>query len=253
MFATEEELKRLLELYKDVKYPSKWLHIGVGDGKYIWGVMGLKDNDNILVKTAQYRTLYQTVENLDVKIKVSFDIAIQYLNSDVIKGSFEPTKAPCQEEKIVIYYLENALFRISSLWDILAQFYNLLYNLKMDPQRLDCGKVFRKERKTEQNEDRDGLQRIQDYLNQPDDTNCESPWKGNHKYMKDMRNQMTHRNLPSISSASNFGFVLRDHPLFILKRLVEDYCVVSRFILEIMDKVEQDVENEWARQENFMP
>lgn len=243
---TKDELKYLSELYKNVKYPSNWLYIDIGNDKYIWGAKGI-DSDNILYKIAEYRTLYQTVENLDSNIKVSFDIAIQHLNSDAIKEKFDPTDTPCQEEKIVVYYLENALFRISSLWDILAQFYNLLYKLQMDPQKLDCGKVFKKERKITPTEDSDVLERVQEYLNQPDDTKCGNPWKGNYKYMKNMRNQMIHRNSPSISSASNFGIVLRDHPVFILKRLVEDYSVVSKFILEIMDRVEQDVVNEWAK------
>ena len=34
-----------------------------------------------------------------------------------------------REEFLAYYFSENALFRLSTLWDILAQFYNIFYNL----------------------------------------------------------------------------------------------------------------------------
>lgn len=235
----------LEKLYRSVEYPSKWMHISVGDDKYIWGAMSPKGKENMVTKAVKYRTLFRTVLDLDWKIKISFDNALIYGTSDEVKEKFQPMRPPCHDEKISIYYMENALLRVSILWDILAQLYNLICGLKMDPKKLDCGKVFSKDNLTKLKdageEKETAFLKICEYLAQKDDVECDNPWKGNHKYVKEMRNQLTHRQSPNLSSASNFGFVMRDCPLFIAKRLIEDYVQVSTYISEIMKIIETEV------------
>lgn len=53
----------------------------------------------------------------------------------------------CEEERLAYYYIENSLFRISSLWDILAQLFCLYYNIKIPTNDIYYNKLFNQERK----------------------------------------------------------------------------------------------------------
>ena len=43
---------------------------------------------------------------------------------------------PSPEEEEAIYYTENAVFRTSSLWDLLAQLYNVEYKDNQNPEKV---------------------------------------------------------------------------------------------------------------------
>jgi len=62
-------------------------------------------------------------------------------------------------------------------------------------------------------------------------------WKGNHQFIKDYRNQMTHRNSPDEHSLSDIGINLKTHPTFLLKRVIEDYYTTINFIDEILELI----------------
>ena len=68
----------------------------------------------------------------------------------------------------------------------------------------------------------------------PPKKDCEGAWKGNHDFMDEYRNKMTHRNSPNVAVASNLDLNLKHHPTFILKRMVEDYVQAFRFIGDIL-------------------
>lgn len=51
---------------------------------------------------------------------------------------------------------------------------------------------------------------------------------------------MTHRNSPNVGVMSDFDINLKMHPAFILKRIIEDYSVVSKQLLEILNLIEKD-------------
>lgn len=68
------------------------------------------------------------------------------------------------------------------------------------------------------------------YINEDNNTYIDGKWKGNHKFINNHRNKMTHRNSPSITSMSDVDFNFENPTNYILKRLIEDYTVVSEFI-----------------------
>lgn len=79
------------------------------------------------------------------------------------------------------------------------------------------------------------------YIKQDDDVTSLNMWEGNHKYVNGLRNQMTHRNSPNVSAMSNFDFNLKDSPTYQLKRIIEDYVVVSTFLNKILDDIENNI------------
>lgn len=86
---------------------------------------------------------------------------------------------------------------------------------------------------------KESAEKISKYLNQDDDTDINGEWKGNHSFVNDCRNKMTHRNSPNITVISNFDVNFKHHPSYLLKRIIEDYNVVSRFIREILVEIEK--------------
>ena len=65
-------------------------------------------------------------------------------------------------------------------------------------------------------------------------------WKGDHKYINECRNKMTHRNSPNVNAMSDFDLNFKDSPDFMLKRIIDDYNVASNYIKEILDRIEEE-------------
>ena len=69
--------------------------------------------------------------DLDWKIKFSFDKAIEYAYSEPVQNNFSIFRVETEEERNAYYYIENAIFRITTLWDILANIYNIYYEINI--------------------------------------------------------------------------------------------------------------------------
>ena len=82
---------------------------------------------------------------------------------------------------------------------------------------------------------------IYDYIDQDDDTHCEGEWKGNHLFSVNIRNKMTHRNSPNVSVISDYDMNLKHHPAFQIKRIIEDYVVVSQYINKVLNEIENEI------------
>lgn len=82
---------------------------------------------------------------------------------------------------------------------------------------------------------------INEYFNQEDNTSCDDMWEGNHRYVNDCRNKMTHRNSPNVSAMSDYDINMKQHPTCMLKRIIEDYAVVTRYIVDILEKIEGEI------------
>ena len=65
-------------------------------------------------------------------------------------------------------------------------------------------------------------------------------WLGNHGYVTEYRNKMTHRNSPNVPTISNYAFELRMPMRYVLKRVIEDYTKVSEFIKLLLDEIIDD-------------
>ena len=243
-----EEIKRLLNKINSVKYSKKRFKVKVGDDKYIFGYLSGKNTiDAPLGKLMQYKTLYDTLRDLNYKIRISFKKAIIFAYSNKLQNEFNLIQTCSIEETYAYYYIENALFRTSSLWDLLAQFYRLYYKIEIKSHKVNYKEIFNPSNK-ECNSFKAQAKEIYAYLNQKNDSNCHEELKGNHEYLSSCRNKMTHRNSPNVTSISDFDDNIKDYPAFMLKRIIEDYCVVSKYIGIILNKIEKEVKE--RRNEN---
>lgn len=241
----EQESKEILYFQTKISsviYNQQRFKIMFGEDKFLFGSVSEKDNDSPFGKLMQYKTIHDTLIDLDWKIKLSFNNAIKFSYSDTVRNNFSLIGTETEEEKLAYYYIENALFRTSSLWDMLAQLYRLFYDINIPKEKVYYKQIFNPTNnysdsfKTKATE-------IYRYIEQADDTDHAGEWKGNHSFANDLRNKMTHRNSPNVAVMSDYDMNLKRHPTFQLKRVIEDYTVVSRYISEILDQIENDIIN----------
>lgn len=236
----KNEINYLEGKLSEVSYNPNRFKLMIGEDKFLFGVISANHSVAPFGKLMQYKTIYDTLRYLDWKIKLSFDKSIRYAYSEPVQKDFNLFKTESNEEQFAFYYIENALFRTSSLWDMLAQLYRLFYNIEVPKEKVYYKKIFNpsldysdyfKVKATE----------IHNYIEQDDDTDCEREWKGNHTFSNDLRNKMTHRNSPNVAVMSDYDMNLKHHPAFQLKRIIEDYVVVSQYIKEILDDIENEI------------
>jgi len=136
-----EEEKQLRELYESVQYDPDLFKLYVSKDKYIMGYMSADPDYNPDKSFFVYKTLYDTIVDLDRKIKKSFDLALRWeYSSDIDK--FNMVGLPSAEEEEAIYYTENAVFRTSALWDLLAQLYNVKHKGNHNPDKVYYSRLF---------------------------------------------------------------------------------------------------------------
>lgn len=229
----KSEIKYLVNLIDSVQYLPNAFTIVQNDGKYVFGITSVPSHELPISKILEYKTLYETLCDLDTKVKYSLGLAIKYSYSRYTMKKFDILKKPKGKEWLAYYYIENAASRISSIWDMLAQFYRVRYNIAISFDKVHYKKIFDPS-KGYCSEFQSVAGTIHSYIKEEDNTDCEGAWKGNHDFMDEYRNKMTHRNSPNVAVASNLDLNLKHHPTFILKRMVEDYVQAFRFIGDIL-------------------
>lgn len=234
------EINYLESKLAEIIYSPNRFKLMIGEDKFLFGVISANNSKAPFGKLMEYKTIYDTLRDLDWKIKLSFNKSIQYAYSEPVQKDFNSLKTESDEEKFAYYYIENALFRTSSLWDMLAQLYRLFYNIKIPNDKVYYKQIFNPS-SNYSNKFKEKATEIHDYIDQDDDIDCEGEWKGNHTFSNDLRNKMTHRNSPNVTVMSDYDMNMKDHPAFQLKRLIEDYLVVSKYIKEILDDIENEV------------
>lgn len=223
-----------------VAYNPDRFKLLIGEDKYLFGIISAEDNETPFSRLMQYKTLYDTLIDLDWKIKLSFEKAIEYAYSEPVRDNYSIFKMETEEEQQAFYYIENALFRTSSLWDLLAQFYRLFYKIDVPKERVYYNKFFNPDLDFS-NKFKMKATEINAYLEEIDDTDCEGEWKGNHSFVNGIRNKMTHRNSPNVAVMSDYDTNLKQHPVFLIKRIIEDYVMAAKYINEILDEIEKEV------------
>lgn len=237
-----EEEKHLRDLCKGVQYDPNLFKVYVGEDKYIMGYMSPSPDDNPDKSFFIYKTLYDTIVDLDCKIKKSFDLALHWeYRSDIDR--FNMVSAPSAEEEEAIYYTENAVFRTSALWDLLAQLYNVKYKNNRNPDKVYYHTLFHND--TQGKSPNPLAQKVYAYITEVEEEdrvyeNGEF-WVGNHGYVSEYRNKMTHRNSPNVPTMSNYAFELRMPMRYVLKRVIEDYVKASEFIKQLLDEIISDL------------
>lgn len=226
----ENEKKYFLETIKSVKYDHNAFMVRYSNDKVVFGIVSkdLSSESQFFV----YKSIYDSILDADINIKFSLMQAIRIVDSTNFQ-KWNPILPPSKDEKIAIYYIENAIFRTEILWDLLAQLVNIKEKMNTPTDKIYAKTLFNNACQKDPNS---FVTRVYAYMDQKDNTESDT-WEGNYEYIKTIRNKLTHRNSPNISTVSNFNLNLRDHPIYILKRLVDDYKQVSVFVLEYISKI----------------
>lgn len=224
----------LYNLVNSVSYDLDAFTVWYGDDKIVFGTLS-PDNDDTQ-KFFNCATIYHTILDVDQKIKISLQEAIKWADDEDF-DHWNPINPPSNNESMSIYFTENAVFRTSVLWDMLAQLYNIKAQIGKPIEKVYAAQIFHD---AQQGRRADPFaKKVYCYMTQPDNVDIE-PWGGNYSYVKDFRDKMTHRNSPNISTMSDFATELRMPMVFVLKRVVEDYSQVSAFIGELISEILED-------------
>lgn len=232
-----EEVKKIKDLLCAIHYAPKLFTIGFDEEKYVFGAI-LKDEPGFQ-KLFSFNTLYESIIDIDRKIKHSILMGLQC--AEIPDGdAWNPFEKPSDSEWEALYYTENALYRVSVLWDLLAQLYNIQEDLGISNEKIYAEQLFH----NAQQGKKPNLFAIKvyAYMKEKDDVSSE-PWKGNYAYLKEYRDKMTHRYSPSISTISDYAIDLRLPAIYILYRVAGDYKQVSMFIQELLDVITHNISN----------
>lgn len=132
----------LYSLINSIHYVPRVFTIAQSDGKYIFGMTSANGIFSPIAKVLEYKTLYDTLCDLDAKVKFSLRMAIKYSYSREVMRNFDMLKNPFNKEWLAYYYIENAVFRTLSMWDMLAQFYRVKYSVDVDYDKVHYKKIF---------------------------------------------------------------------------------------------------------------
>lgn len=235
-----DEINYLLGIVDEVSYDKNHFIFKTGKEKYIFGVVSAENETSSISKIIQYNVIYETIYDLDFKIKLSFKKALEYAYSTNVQEHLLNLKNNSVEEIYSYYYIENPLFRVSSLWDMLAQLYRLFFQIDVEPYDVKYKQIFDPNtRYSKKFKEKATL--ISNYINEEDNTDVDGEWKGNHNFVNKCRNKMTHRNSPNLTVLSDFDVNFKHHPTYLLKRIIEDYRVVSKFIYDILNDIEKEI------------
>lgn len=224
--------KYLEKLVNSIETVPNAFHIYCSDDKTKY-IGYIHSNDRTIEKYYAVSALYDTVLDLDKKIKFSFFKTVDYNLPETLDG-FNPFDKPTGDEMSALYYIENMLFRVSILWDMLAQLCNVIFDTKQKPDKIYYSSYFDDFSK--------GAKafgfavEVKKYLDEKEDNANSKSSKGNHAYLKDFRNQMTHRTAPNLTIMSSLDFALRPPAMYLLHRLTEDYYKVSSFLCRLINE-----------------
>lgn len=235
---SREGREYLLELVNSVIYTRDAFHIPLGDGFFAFAAI-CKDT-----ATRQYfdvSAIYDSLCDIDSKIKCALNMALSCNIPESLVG-YHPLSKATEDQFLAMYHAENIVFRVSTLWDLLAQLCNVIYQKGVDPNKIHHGRFFKKHMDGENSIPI--CKEIVDYFEEKDDSSAEiNPWPGNHAYLNDFRNQMSHRLSPNITSISTLGITLRPPVMYLLHRAIEDYYKVSSFLCQLINNYLDDCKN----------
>ncbi len=212
--------------------------IGFGNGKYVFSVMSEDATTNEYFAVS---ATYDSICDTDAKIKYAFEMTLACDFPETIKN-YDPFSKPTEQEMTAMYHVENMVFRISILWDLLAQLCNIIFRTGIEPGKIHYNRFFKNHA-----EGKNAIpicKEVVEYLEEEDDATADvNPWPGNHAYLNDFRNQMTHRVSPNISSISALGTTLRPPVMYVLHRATEDYYKVSSFLCRLINHYLEEHKN----------
>ena len=233
----DEDVKKIKEYLDSVKYQAKLFTIGFDKEKYIFGAV-LKDQPEFQ-KLFSYNTIYESIVDIDKKVKYSITMATKFVET-FVDDEWNPFDEPSKDEWKAIYYTENAFYRVSMLWDLLAQLFNIKENLGISNDKIYAEQLFHN---AQQGKNHNSFaKKVYDYMKENDDYSTDS-LKGNYAFQKEYRDKMSHRYSPGISTISNYAIDIRMPAIYSLYRITADYKQVSMFIQELIGSIIDTVDN----------
>ena len=207
------------------------------DGRYIsGGSFSLWEGgpDYILIMS-----IYDSLINLCEGVMYSF-CEIVKINPSEYLLDYNPLLQEDENERIARHHTENMIFRTSTIWDMLAQFCNQLWGAGYEIDLIYVRKFF--ERESEHEAHCEFSKKVINYFDEEDSVETDQEiWKGNHQYVKEYRNAMTHRLSPSSVIISKETNDLRPPVVFLLKRVIEDYVQSISFFDVILDEFNSEL------------
>lgn len=225
----------LSEVINAIQCTPDAFRIRLEDDRFLFSIM---TTDTKTQDWFSVSAIYDSICEIDKRIKYAFGQAISYNLSETLEG-FNSFSKLSSEEEAALYHVENIVLRVSILWDLLAQLCNVIYHTGISVDRIYYNRYFTKYSQGE--EAIDIVKEIKTYIDQDEDLESDTtPWLGNHKFLNDYRNQLTHKISPSVSSISTLGFTLRPPTMYVLHRAVEDYYAVSAFLCRLVNEFLED-------------
>lgn len=230
-----ESLQWLKKQVDSIEYDEMMFRIAVGDDKYIFGAILGKNTKENKPDFFALSSIYDTIVDVNHKIKYSFYMAAECEPSESLKD-YSPLETISTAENTAIYFIENMVFRTSILWDMIAQMCNVFWLINKPNTEIYVAQFFHD--MAQGKKAKPLAVDIYSYLKEANVIKGDKEyWNGNHQYIKDYRDKMTHRNSPNISTMSSFAMELRPPAMFVLKRVTEDYLKASEFIKIILDEI----------------
>lgn len=226
-------LEWLKEQVENVFFDDLLFHVNYGEDKYVFGAMYTVEEDEIDIFAIS--SIYDTIIYLNTKIKYSFEMAAACKPSENLM-EHKMFEKPSGNEVKAIYYIENMLFRTSTLWDMLAQLCNIFWKINKPTDKIYTSSFFHDYSQGKSR--RKFAENVYNYFKEVDKVKGDlERWLGNFRYTKEYRDKMTHRNSPNVSTLSNFDIQLRPPAIFVLKRVTEDYLKATEFIQTILGEI----------------
>lgn len=223
----------LKDLVTSIEYPSDAFTLKLANGKRIFSIS--TKNPEISDYFA-ISAIYDSICEIDQEIKFAFSRAIS-LNIPHPLMDHKPFSKPSSEEALALYHTKNIVFRVSVLWDMLAQLCNVIFHTENKKNKERTEKIYYAQYFNNHAQGKKALvfaKEVNDYLRQEEGNADINPWPGNHAFLNKYRNDMTHNVSPNATSFSTLGVRLRPPTMYVLHRTVEDYSVVSAFLQRLI-------------------
>ena len=103
----KSEIEYLEELISSVSYQPDRFRLYIDNDRYLFGTLSPDDKETVISRLMQIKTLYDTLKDLDWKIKVSLEKSLKFAYTKSVQEGFNPIKSTSEEESYAYYYLEN--------------------------------------------------------------------------------------------------------------------------------------------------
>ncbi|GAB6109085.1 Cthe_2314 family HEPN domain-containing protein [Fusibacter bizertensis] len=236
-----KEMLYLNALMMDIEKELGNISIPFSEGKIVYGASG----PGLIGKYFSCKMIIDSTISVNDKILYSFSNALINIYSDEVLDDFAMFSKGGEKEFLAFYYLENIIYRTSMIWDYTAQLYNLFYELGEDLDKIHYKSFFNNCGQSKKFKHNPSIQKINSYFKESDDISSDvAKWSGNHNYVKELRNEMTHRSAFDVTALSPVSIKMKPHPAYVLKRVLEDYNSGISFFKEIaleVAKLKKDI------------